>query len=337
MTRSCRITDRRRESGKAGRSLIRLLLASLLFLGAAQAEASAFLGQWVNPDPAASGLMHVAISPNGGDRVDVRAYGDCHPNECDWGIVQGKTFSRDPKSGEVEIIVATFHYGFAHRTVTFRKAAAGRLSFEMTIEFADNSQRHDYVVGGTLKQTSWAGPIAQVWQRQAGMTTGWGGGARSGASPAPTETCKTVDTRGAHAVQQNGLWRVVANGQSLIEAGHDGNAAMLGEVVFRHYRFDRRCTVGGPWQTYWKSGDDFAGEKIGGVSCIAFHPTTAHLTHLGQDWAIVDGVTTVATFGVNKSKADATLGLVRTRRLTAKCYVRYPDPVMTFWLAAPRL
>lgn len=308
------------------------LLAFLLFFGVAQADAGAFLGHWVNPDAKASGLTHVAISPAGGNGVSVRAYGDCHPSECDWGVVEGKTFSLSPQSGDVEIIVATFHYGFAHRTVTFRKAPGGKLSFEMTIEFADNSGRHDYLVRGELKPTSWAGPIAQVWQRQAGLATGWGGGARSGASPAPVENCKAVETHGARAVQQNGLWKVVADGQTLVEAGHDGKAAMTAAAVFHHYGFDRRCTVGGPWQTYWKTGDGFAGERIGGISCIVFHPTTAHLTRLGQDWAIMDGVTTVAKFGANKAKAEATLGLIRTNRLNGNCFVRYPDPVMGLWL-----
>lgn len=308
------------------------LLALLLFVGVAQADAGVFLGQWVNPDPKASGLTHVAISPNGGDRVDVRAYGDCHPSECDWGIVQGKTFSPSPKSGEVEIIVATFHYGFAHRTITFRKGPKGKLAFEMTIEFADNSERHDYVVRGELKPTSWAGPISQVWQREAGLMTGWGGGARSGASPAPHEVCKSIDTRGARAVRQNGLWSVKAGSQTLVEAGHDDKAAMIAEAVFRNYKFSQRCTVGGPWQAYWKIGNEFAAEKIGGVACVSFHPTTAHLTRLGQDWVIMDGVTTVASFGINKPKAEATLGLVRTNRLNGHCYVRYPDPIMEFWV-----
>lgn len=107
---------------------------------------------------------------------------------------------------------------------------------------------------------------------------------------------------------------------------------MIAEAAFHHYGFDRRCTVGGPWQAYWKTGDGFAGERIGGVSCIAFHPTTAHLTHLGQEWAIMDGVTTIAKFGANKPKAEATLGLIRANRLNGNCFVRYPDPIMGFWV-----
>lgn len=308
------------------------LLALILFCAAADAEATGFIGQWANPDPKASGLTHVAISPNGGDRVDVRAYGDCHPIECDWGIVQGKTFSANPKTPDVEIIVATFHYGFAHRTVTLRKAGKGKLDFEMTIEFADNSQRHDYVVRGNLRETVWPGPIAQVWQKQAGLATGWGGGARSGAPQEPKETCQYFNVHGARAVQKDGQWFVAAGKTTLVEAGRDDKAAQIAEAAIRHYKFDRRCTVGGPWQAYWKSPEGFAREKIGGPGCVAFQPTTAHLTRVGRDWVIMDGVATVANFAANKPKAEATMGLIRSQRLNGHCYVRYPDPIMEFWV-----
>lgn len=309
------------------------IVALVLFCGAANAEASDFIGHWENPNPKARGLTHVAISPNGGDRVDVRAYGDCRPSECDWGLVQGKIYTGDPKSNSVEVIVATFHFGFAHHQITFRKGASGRLAFEMLTDFADGSDKHDYAVNGNLKQTAWAGPITQVWQKPPGLTTGWGGGARGGASPKPAETCKVYDIRGARAVEQNGMWKVIAAGQTLVDAGHDDKAAMIAEATIRHYGLDRRCTVGGPWNTYWKAGDGFPREKTGGIVCQKFNPTTVHLIRMGRDWAIVDGVTTIGIYGDRKQKAEATLDLIRYQRFVAQCFVRQPDPLMAFWLA----
>jgi hypothetical protein len=308
------------------------VLALGLFCGAAQAEASEFIGNWNNSDPKPSGLTHVVISPNGGDRVDVRAYGDCHPIECDWGLVQGDIYSNNPKSGAVNIISATFHFGFAHRQIIFRKDTGGRLKFEMLIKLDDNSTQHDYSVIGTLQQTGWAGPISQIWQRQPGLATGWGGGARDGSAPKPEENCTAVDTRGARAVERNGVWKVVAGGRTLVDAGRDNRTAQIAESVFRHYRVDRRCTVGGPWQDYWKIGNEFPREKLGGLGCIPFNPTTAHLTRTGGAWTIVDGVTTIASFGASKPKAEATLGLIRHYRLDAECFVRYPDPLMVLWV-----
>ncbi len=114
-----------------------------LACAAAHSATADFLGHWQVADSKASGLTHIAITPNGGNGVDVRAYGDCRAIECDWGIVQGKVYTPSPKSEDVQIVVATFHFGFAHHHISFRKAAGGKLTFEMLTEFADNSQRHD--------------------------------------------------------------------------------------------------------------------------------------------------------------------------------------------------
>jgi hypothetical protein len=313
------------------------MVAAAVLTGAAWAEASDFLGNWKNPEPGPGGLMHVMISPNGGDRVDLRAYGDCHPNECDWGFVQGRVYTADPKSSDVQVIVATFHFGFAHHQITFHKGPRDRLSFEMLTDFADGSDQHAFAVSGTLEKTVWAGPLAQVWQRQPGLSTGWGGGARDGASPRPIESCTGVDTHGARAIEHNGSWKVMAGGTTLADAGRDDKAAMIAAAAFRHYGFDRRCTVGGPWKAYWKRGDDFARDRIGGPGCIKFDPTTVHLVKSGGAWKIVDGAADVADFGVNQAKAEATLALIRYNKLEALCSVRWPDPIMMFWVAHSEL
>lgn len=309
-------------------------LAAFLCLMCAGADAATtdFLGHWQSVDSKTSGLTHIAITPNGGNGVDVRAYGDCRAIECDWGMVQAKVYTPAPKSDDVQIVVATFHFGFAHHHVTFRKAAGGKLAFEMLTEWADNSGRHDYAATGLLRPTAWVGPITQVWQAQPGLQTGWGGGARSGNSPKPEEACTIVDTKGARAVEDRGYWFVKAAGKVLIDVGHDEQTAMLAQTAFQHYKFDRRCTVGGPFKSYWKSADGFAKEKIGGAICQKFNPTTAHLVPSGKSWKIMDGVIVLADLGTLKAKAEAMLGLIRSNKLTAQCFIRQPDPVLTFWL-----
>jgi len=304
------------------------------FATSASAEADAFIGNWKNPDPGASGLMHVAISPNGGNRVDVRAYGDCRPMECDWGIVQGDVYYADSKSDHVSVIVATFHFGFAHRQVTFRKGSSGQLSFEMLTKLDDNSKRHDFVTTGLLKPTTWVGPIAQTWQSNPGLQTGWGGGARSGSEPVPYEDCVAFDSRAARAVNRNGAWRVESGGKALITTGKDDKAAQLAEAAFRFYRFDRLCLTGGQWKPYWRPAGGFAAERMGGVYCLSFHPTTAHLVRSKASWNIVDGATTLVSLGPFKDQAEAMLAMIRRSRLTAECFIGSPD-IMTFWVAEP--
>jgi hypothetical protein len=320
--------------GGTGTMFRTALIAFALMAAAAHAEASDFIGNWRNPDPKPGGITRVAISPNGGNRVDVRAYGDCHPGECDWGLVQGSAYYANPKSDHVTVIVATFHFGFAHHQITFRKGAGGQLSFEMLTKLDDNSERHDYGVVGTLKPTNWVGPIAQVWQAQAALQTGWGGGVRGLPAPLPAENCTAVDTRGARAVADKGSWTVKAGGKVLIATGGDDKAALLAEAAFRYYRFDRRCTAGGPWKPYWRSASGFGTDRMGGIYCLAINPTTAHLVPSKNSWNIVDGPTTLVELGPFKPQAEAMLGLIRSRKLTGECFIGSPD-IMTFWVSEP--
>jgi len=309
------------------------VVALAVFTAAAQAEATDFLGNWDNPARDAGGLTHIVISPDGGDRVDVRAYGDCHPNECNWGLEQGKVYTGDPKSKTVEAIVVTFHYGFAHHRITFRKAPGQGLQYEMLTDFVDGSDKRDFVVTGTLAPSVWAGPVSQNWERPAELRTGWGGGARDDVLPQPQENCVPFDTDKARAAQKNGSWKLTAGSQILADAGSDETSAMLAEAAIHHYRFDRRCTVGGPFKTYWKAGKSFSSDKMGGAQCLLFNPTTVHLARVGNEWKIVDGVVWIAELGNNKTKAEATLALIRNNKLSAECFVRQPDPVMVYWLA----
>ncbi len=309
------------------------LLGLMLFAGTAYAEATDFIGNWKNPDPKPGGITRIAISPNGGDRVDVRAYGDCHPNECDWGLVQGDVYYTDPKSDHVTVIVANFNFGFAHHQITFRKSKNGIL-FEKLTKLDDNSNRHAFVQSGILKTTTWVGPISQTWQSEPGLMTGWGGGARSGAAAKPQEECTVYDVHDVRAVKERGSWAVKAAGKVLVATGKDDKAALLAEAAFRNYRFDRLCRSGGQWKPYWRSAKGFGTDRMGGVYCLSFHSTTAHVVRSQNSWNIVDGATSLVELGPFKPQADAMLGMIRANKLTGECFIGSPD-IMTFWIAEP--
>jgi hypothetical protein len=136
------------------------------------------------------------------------------------------------------------------------------------------------------------------------------------------------------AVNEGGAWAVKAGGKVLIATGKDEKAAQLGEAVFRNYRFDRLCRSGGPWKPYWRSAKGFGGERMGGVYCLSFHPTTAHLVRSRNSWNIADGATTLVELGPYKPQAEAMLGMIRANKLTGECFIGSPD-IMTFWIAEP--
>ena len=306
-----------------------LLAAMVLLVGVARAEAPEFYGNWENAGHDESGITHVVISPAGGNDASVRVYGDCHPVECNWGLVEGRAYTGDPQSGTVESIVAELNFGFAHREIIFRKAGKDRLSFEVLTDFTDGSEKHDFDTTGMLRRSAWAGPLNQNWERPGMLATGWGGGDRDGVSPKPRESCVRFDPRSVHIVPRGSLWKIAAGSQVFAEAKTE-QLAQRAEDTIRHYRFDRICRTG--TSVYWRRGDRFPDHKVGGADCVSFNSTTVHTAHVGHSWKVVDGVQWIAGFEA-KADADALLAMIRARHLDAECFVARPDPVLIYWIA----
>jgi len=133
---------------------VALLAASLLCAvgaaGSASADMGDFLGNWVNQDLDTSGITHVVITPIGPARVSIHVFGQCHPTDCDWGVVEGHSYFSGVSSGDVIMVTGTFNAGFARKFLIFRRARGERLEFEALTEFRDNSGRQDYDMNGKL-------------------------------------------------------------------------------------------------------------------------------------------------------------------------------------------
>lgn len=165
------------------------LMALGLSVAAAGANVADFYGNWENPATDATGIRHVVISPAGGNRVSVRVYGNCHPNECDWGEVPADSQPTGAKAEAVTAVTALIHYGFAHRKLTLRLASKGGLTFDAAFHFVAGAGKQDVYHVGALHHTDWAGPMSKAsWEQPLSRTVGWGGGARPSLTH-PKETC----------------------------------------------------------------------------------------------------------------------------------------------------
>jgi hypothetical protein len=308
------------------------LAAALLFSFAAQAEVADFYGNWENAARDATGITHVAISPAGGNRVSVRVYGDCHPNECDWGVVPADSFTDGPRTGEVKAVSALIHYGFAHRRITLRVAPNGELAFEAQIQFVEGSGKHDFTTSGRLHHTNWAGPMSKAsWEVPLNQNAGWGGGARGAALQKPQETCVRFDPKGVQLLHAGPGWNIVSGGTFVLHTDWNEKTARKALTTIKHFRFDQKCHTG--TMEFWKTGNTIPAEKMPGVDCLQFGSTTAHVAKIGNGWRVVDGTITVADLNVRKDNAMAVLALIRAYRLERKCVIAWPNPAMTFWLS----
>jgi hypothetical protein len=107
----------------------------LPFIFAATAVAAdSIAGSWINDNPATGGVTRLVVR-SGDHQLFVRAWGACHPANCDWGEVQCA-----PHGAGCE---ATWDHGFATTSMQLLPQKDGRLQAKYKADFHDNSGRHD--------------------------------------------------------------------------------------------------------------------------------------------------------------------------------------------------
>jgi hypothetical protein len=315
---------------KAGLTALGAIFA--LAAAASGADIAGFYGNWANAGRDESGIRHVIVSPAGGMRAMVRVYGDCHPNECDWGVVPAET---QPGAGPhgAPALVALIHYGFAHRKITLTPAAADGLSFSVEIRFVAGTGRKDVVASGRLGRSDWAGPVSGAsWELPLDRNLGWGGGARGAAIPRPGQVCERFDPSSLRLTHAGPGWNVTAGGIFLLHTDWDEKTAQRALAGLRHYRFDAKCHTG--TVTFWKRGDAMPADKPSFGECVRFGSTTAHVVRSNNHWLVVDGTTTIHDLKESRDNALAVLAMIRFYRLERKCAIGWPNPALIYWLGA---
>jgi hypothetical protein len=109
------------------------LLLPFIFAATAVA-ADPIAGSWINDNPATGGVTRLVVRSDD-HQLFVRAWGACHPADCDWGEVQGALHGAGCK--------ATWDHGFATTSMQLLPLEDGRLQARYKADFHDSSGRHD--------------------------------------------------------------------------------------------------------------------------------------------------------------------------------------------------
>ncbi len=142
---------------------MRLCLWLLLLSFAATAiGADAISGSWINVNSGTGGVTRLVVRSDD-QQLFVRAWGACHPRDCDWGEAQCTHHGAACK--------ATWDHGFATTAMELLPLEDGRLQINYKIDFHDNSGRHDFgsnefFVRGTPSQVT-RSPIQNVTPEEA--------------------------------------------------------------------------------------------------------------------------------------------------------------------------
>ena len=112
----------------------------------AYAAIGQFEGKWKNVDPNTRGLTTLDIGVSG-DRVNVHAWGKCHPTDCDWGTVDATAYAPSVDAHlprDAHALTAVFTTNFSESLLVINPVGGHKLRVEVLTRFTDNSGRSAY-------------------------------------------------------------------------------------------------------------------------------------------------------------------------------------------------
>ena len=276
-------------------------LLLLFFSTASLAGLNEFSGKWKNVDPNTRGITTLDIKVRGKD-VSVRAWGKCHPTDCDWGTVKGIAYGTSVSSDLIrtaKVLTAVFKSGFSE-TLLVIKARRNMLKVESYTHFTDGSNRTDY----------W-----NVYEFR-----------RARRTASVQEDCISFNPESARVAKIRGRWKIVDGNHWLFDFGNKKNEAYKALRIIKHYRMNQSCFVGrpGPSFEYMLVSGNAPTGSVAGEDCLSFNPNRIALKRINGRWKIVDGSHWLFDFGNNKSEAEQAYQIIKKYGFTYSCYVGRP-------------
>jgi hypothetical protein len=350
------------------------LLAAAAVLCAGQAVAAGygdFSGRWRNNDPGTRDITRLRVTFDGTGNLDVRAWGQCHPTDCDWGRVDAVAYSPSPAlnpATSATEIIAVFNPGFARKTLILTARPGNRLYYSLYTRFTDGSGRRPYVRRGLLRRHGgyWAdwppggGPGGGGWppggpgggpggpgyddDEDDSDGPGGPGGGPGGPGGGPggpggglsfAEDCINFNWNNVEARFVGGEWKVVEGTHWMLSFGGRAAEAARAANIIRHYRFTQHCFIGrpNPSMHYWKRGSGVPSGGIPGDDCTRNDPDNTEARRVSGSWKLVDDSHWVLDFGPRGGEARQAEQVVKHYRLNRQCFVGRPNPSMVYWLS----
>lgn len=289
----------------------------------ASADINDYKGAWVNVNPATGGVTKLRIIQTGG-LIRIRAFGQCHPTDCDWGVVRGNPFS--PSVGvnpfaSTQALMAVFSPSFARKTMIIERVGGNQLRVKVLTNFVDGSGRNDFVATYLFRRQLVVGPVGPV-----GPVV----------PPLPpvgpvSEDCVGFNPATAMVKNVGGDWKLVDGSHWIKSFGTKAGEAFKALATIKAYHLNRICFVGrpNPSMEYFKRGNQLPVGGLPAEDCIAINPMAMTIKPIGGKFVLVEGNHMHKAF---PNLAEATQGLRIMRMLGARqaCYIGRPGPSMTY-------
>jgi hypothetical protein len=111
----------------------------------------ALLGTWKNTSATGGNITKIVLRRNADGSLSVRAFGNCVPTLCNWGVVHGITFGTSISSVSGRVFLAPYRFSFKKALLSGSVNRAGTvLTVQANSEFTDHSGRSNYVTTETF-------------------------------------------------------------------------------------------------------------------------------------------------------------------------------------------
>lgn len=292
----------------------------LVFQATSWASVNQFKGTWTNTDPDTRGITKIVITQQG-SALRMHAWGQCQPEDCDWGKVPAFIYAPSVSSNMMQtgrVMTANYKTGFSETLVVVKPAGKNRLKAETFTRFTDGSNRSNYTSSQTFRRILIATPIPLPPQPMPIPQPG----------PALQEDCISFNPNTTTVKNINGSWKIVDGNQWMFDFGNKKNEAYRALKIIKHYKMNRSCFVGRPDPSFLYMLTPGGAPKGGipGEDCVSFNPNTIEVKKINGRWTIVDGNHLMFSFGNKKAEAEKAFAVIKKYGFTRTCFVGRPDP-----------
>ena len=283
-------------------------------------------GDWKNIDPNTRGITTLIIDGTPGD-LRMHAWGKCHPQDCDWGVVDAYAYAPNvsiPITPTAQAASAVFNSDFSQTLVIVTPAGDNTIRAEVYTRFTDRSHRSNYRETYTFKRQLRMMPMRPVPPAAMPM--------RPMPVPMPPpvlrEDCVPFNPATTTVRNIDGRWTIADGDHLLFNFGDKKMEALQALKVIKYYRMNGSCFVGRPDPSFrYLLVDGNAPQgAMPGEDCVSFNPNTIEVKFIDGRWKIVDGAHWVFDFDNKESEARTALAIIRKYGFTRSCFIGRPDP-----------
>ncbi|MDJ0736667.1 MAG: CARDB domain-containing protein [Nostocaceae cyanobacterium] len=115
-----------------------------------------FVGTWKNTNSRTDGITRFIVRSRGRNRLNIQVFGQCYPNDCDWGSRRLITYGNNPSDRNHLAATANYNQSFANQVLTLRLVGSrrNRIRLQSFTRFTDRSNRENYVSQETFRRTT---------------------------------------------------------------------------------------------------------------------------------------------------------------------------------------